>query len=106
VPLQAAARSDHSSRRPEANPCIELWIIIHFHNQAAYLDTDDAEAETEKLLGCSKTPTPSALGQLVEKYSLAKERALQLDKKHEQDGSPSSSNPSSAVWRLVDVIRG
>jgi hypothetical protein len=89
-----------------SNPCIELWIIIHFHDQTAYLDTADAVEMAEGLLGGGKTPTPAALEQLVQRYGAAKQRACQLDKKHEQEGSPPNSNPSSGVWRLVDAIRG
>lgn len=89
-----------------SNPCVELWIIIHFHSQTAHLDTENAEEMAEELLRCGKTPTSAALEQLVDRYRAAKERACQLDKKHEQDGSPPNSNPSSGVWRLVDAIRG
>jgi hypothetical protein len=89
-----------------SNPSIELWTIIHFQDQTAYLDTDSAVRKAEKLLGYGKTPTPKALEQLVERYSAAKERARQLDRKHQHDGSPPSSNPSSGVWRLVDNIKG
>lgn len=89
-----------------SNPSIELWLIIHCRNQTAYLSTQAAEKMSEELLGCGKALTPAVLERLVVSYGLAKERACQLDKKHEQDGSPPNSNPSSAVWCLVDAIRG
>jgi hypothetical protein len=31
--------------------------------------------------------------------------AIKLDEKHEGDGSPPGTNPSSGVWRLIEVIR-
>jgi hypothetical protein len=89
-----------------SNPCIELWLILHFENQTAHLERDDAQREAQKLLCCGKTPTPSALKLLVKKYNDAKGRARELDRKHEEDASPPNSNPSSGVWRLVDAIRG
>jgi hypothetical protein len=89
-----------------SNPCIELWFIIHFQDQAAYLNRGDAEKMAQGLLKSGKTPTPAALEQLVDKYDSAKQRACQLDRKHQLDGSLPNSNPSSGVWRLVDVIRG
>jgi RloB-like protein len=89
-----------------SNPCIELWITIHFQDQTAYLSTEAAEEKAAVLLGCGKAPTPTALERLVERYNDAKERARQLDKKHENHGSPPNSNPSTGVWRLVDIIKG
>jgi hypothetical protein len=32
------------------------------------------------------------------------ERAQQLDKKHEEDGTPTPANPSTGVWRLIERI--
>lgn len=89
-----------------SNPSIELWLVLHFRNQTAYLDSDKAFEMAKGFLGCGKMPTQSALDELVSRYDVAKDRAQQLDKKHEDDGSPPASNPSSGVWRLVDVIRG
>ena len=88
-----------------SNPSVELWVILHFESQTAYLNTEAAVRKAAALLGCGKTPTPSALEQLIDRYSDAKERARQLDIKHENDGSPLNSNPSTNVWRLVEVIR-
>jgi RloB-like protein len=89
-----------------SNPCIELWLILHFVNQTAYLTRTDAERESEKFLGCGKTPSPAALKLLVNKYETARGHARGLDRMHERNGSTANSNPSSGVWRLVDVIRG
>jgi hypothetical protein len=58
------------------------------------------------LLGCEKVPTVGALIELVDRYEDARRRAQALDRKHELDGSPSLSNPSSSLWCLVDQIRG
>jgi hypothetical protein len=102
--LQMAASAD--IRIALSNPSIELWFILHFANQAAYVTRADAERESEKLLGCGKMPSPAALELLVNKYTKARDRARGLDRMHDGNGSPQNSNPSSGVWRLVDVIRG
>jgi hypothetical protein len=47
----------------------------------------------------------AAVDTLVDRYEMAKARAIRLDAKHEADGSPPGSNPSSGMWRLVDMIR-
>jgi len=36
---------------------------------------------------------------------VAVKRAKLLDCKHEGDGSPPRSNPSSDIWRLIDCVR-
>lgn len=89
-----------------SNPCIELWFILHFVNQTAYLERKDAERESQRRLGCGKTPSPTALELLVSNYQTAKDHARELDRMHEGNGSPPNSNPSSGIWFLVDVIRG
>ncbi len=50
----------------------------------------------------------AALDRLDEdgRYEAATKRALAMHLKHEGDGSPSGSNPSSSVHRLVEAIRG
>jgi hypothetical protein len=82
-----------------SNPCIELWIIIHFQDQTAYLSAEVAVEKAAVLLGCGKTPTPTALERLVERYNDAKERARQLDKKHDNDGSRAKLQPKH--WCLA-----
>jgi hypothetical protein len=89
-----------------SNPCIELWFILHFQSQTAYLNRDEAQRRSRDLLGAGKVLTPKALELLVEGYEAAKGRAQNLDRKHEGDGSPPHSNPSSSVWSIIDIIRG
>ncbi len=88
-----------------SNPCLELWFILHFENQTAYLERDAAQHRAEELLSCSKVLTDSGLGALAENYDEARRRAIKLDEKHAGDGPPPASNPSSDMWRLIDVIR-
>jgi RloB-like protein len=88
-----------------SNPCIELWFLLHFQDQSAVIHRADAQRKAKELLGCHKVLTPQALGQLVELYPVARDRALKLDKKHEGDGSPSRSNPSSDLWHLIERIQ-
>jgi RloB-like protein len=101
--LQLAASED--IKIALSNPCIELWLILHFERQTAYLTRKDAERESERILGCGKTPSPAALERLTINYETAKGNAQGLDRMYSGNGSPENSNPSSGVWRLVDVIR-
>jgi hypothetical protein len=88
-----------------SNPCIELWFILHFEDRTAYLDRYAAQHRAAELLGCSKFLSEPALIALADGYEEARRRATKLGEKHAGDGSPLGSNPSSGVWRLIDVIR-
>jgi hypothetical protein len=94
----------HGIRVAVSNPCIELWFILHFESQTAYIERGAAQKRSSTLLGCKKTLTNVALRTLDEKLADARNRAQQLDAKHQGDGSPPGSNPSSSVWKLVDSI--
>ena len=87
-----------------SNPCIELWFILHFHEQTAHIERDAAQAISKKLLGCDKALDQEALRELMERYPGAKEKAVALDDKHRGDDRAAGSNPSSGVWRLIDRI--
>ncbi len=88
-----------------SNPCIELWFILHFQDQMAYLGRHDAQSAAAVLLGCGKVLTRPATDLLYDRYEDARDRAQRLDAKHEGDGSPRRSNPSSSVWSLIEAIR-
>jgi len=88
-----------------SNPCLELWFILHFEDHASYLERYAAQRRAEELLGSSKVLTESALTALAGGYDEARRRAVKLDEKHAGDGSPPRSNPSSGVWRLIDLLR-
>jgi hypothetical protein len=88
-----------------SNPCLELWFILHFEDQTSYLERYAAQRRAEQLLGSAKVLAESALTALADGYDEARRRAIKLDEKHAGDGSPPRSNPSSEVWRLVDLLR-
>lgn len=88
-----------------SSPCLELWFLLHFENQTAYINRHDAQARAKRHLKCGKELTEAALALLVDEFAEAKSRAQALAMKHEADGSQHPWNPHSEVWRLVDVIR-
>lgn len=95
----------HGTNLATSNPCLELWFVPHFEDKTAHLERHAAQGRAEDLLGCSKFLSESALRALAERYDEAKARAEKLDEKHAGDGSPSGNNPSSGIWRLIDVVR-
>lgn len=87
------------------NPCVELWFLLHFQDQNAAIHRHDAQRKASEYLNCGKTPTSAALAALTGQYQDARHRAQALDRKHDLDGSPPRSNPSSDAWRLIETIR-
>ncbi|MEV4568617.1 RloB family protein [Nonomuraea sp. NPDC049419] len=98
--------AQHDINIAVSNPCVELWFMLHFQNQTAALERGLAQTLAKKHLACEKALTPRALDQLVDRYEAARRRAQKLDGKHEGDGSPPRSNPSSGVWQLIERVRG
>lgn len=101
--VDLAAR--HGIRVAVSNPCIELWFLLHFEDQTAFIDRHEAQARAETILCCSKVLSPAALESLADGYDEARQRAMRLDEKHHGDGSPPGSNPSSGLWRVIDQVR-
>jgi RloB-like protein len=89
-----------------SNPCIELWFLLHFVDQRAYIERHAAQKAAKMVLGCDKQLTSSALERMADNFETAKARARSLDDKHRKDDTPAPGNPSSEVWRLVDSIAG
>jgi len=89
-----------------SNPCIELWLLLHFGDQNAHIDRSDAQSASKSLLQCGKNLSSEALVRLEEQFEAARRRAQPLDRKHELAGSPPRPNPSSHIWVLVERIRG
>jgi hypothetical protein len=87
-----------------SNPCIELWFLLHFSDQTAYIECRDAGRAVSGEIGDGKGLTPDALEVLGERFEGAKKRAQKLEKKHLGDGTPAPGNPSSGVWRLIDAM--
>ena len=87
-----------------SNPCIELWLVLHFEDQTAHVDRQTIQRRARALTNCDKNLSPEALRELESRHESATKRAKHLDKKHEGDGRPPSSNPSSGVWSLVEQM--
>lgn len=105
VPEAVRLAETHGIGLAISNPCIELWFMLHFQDQTAYLNRHEAQSAALALLGCGKVLTRAAMDLLYEGYDDARDRAQRLDAKHDGDGSPPGSNPSSSVWSLIEAIR-
>lgn len=88
-----------------SNPCIELWFLLHFADQTAHLERGEAQRLASGHLACDKALSSQALAALTDRYPDAKQRAIDLVRKHDGDGSPPHANPSSSMWQLIDRLR-
>lgn len=89
------------------NPCIELWFLWHFEDCNTHIERHAAQRRAEAHLKCKKNLSDAALSLLgdSERYADASTKARNVDVKHERDGSPAGSNPSSTMAALIDQIR-
>jgi len=99
------ARS-HGIKLAISNPCIELWFLLHFAEQTAYIGSRQARRLARGHIGAAKGMTPDVLDTLGELFDTARRRALRLDEKHRGDGTPAPGNPSSGMWELIESITG
>ena len=88
-----------------SNPCIELWFLLHWVDQAAYLERGVAQDRVRPHVGEGKAIAASAVAGLIERHDLARDRAQQLAARHDLNGSATWSNPSSTAWKLIEVLR-
>jgi hypothetical protein len=85
-----------------SNPCIELWFLIHFRDQSAFIDRHDAQRLAYEELGGGKRLSDDAIKLLLGSFEDAKSRAISLERMHVGNFNNPHSNPSSNLWKLVD----
>ncbi len=94
---------DHKIRLAISNPCFELWLILHFEDQTAFLNTDEAESKSRKLDGRSGKRINA--DQYIPHRHAAARRASSLSCRHEQNQTLfPHDNPSSTMSDLLTAI--
>jgi len=91
-----------------SNPCCELWFLLHFRDQTAFIDRHAAKSELEK-----ECPTydkgddlsPTLIDRLRTSFDEARKRAERLRQRHRDNGSAETENPSTNLDELVVRIR-
>ncbi len=89
-----------------SNPCFELWLVLHFEDQTAHIEARDVQ-ERAKQLGIldGKQLHESNVDALLNGYDDARQRATKLNERHKGNDSPCWENPSTSVWKLIDLLR-
>ena len=86
-----------------SNPSLELWYLLHFQDQEAYIHRDKALEELEKHLPHYKKPmalSPAPLGAV----EAAIHRARRLDQRNQEFSLPFHHNPCSGMGVLVEAL--
>jgi hypothetical protein len=104
-PLRAEARQQVETvgiPLAVSNPCFELWALLRFQEQNAHIHRHAVQSACRKdMPGYEKDV---ACDTLLPLRQGAIDRVRQLDKRHEANGKP-GANPSTGVYRLVELIR-
>ncbi len=85
-----------------SNPCFELWALLHFQDQTAYLAREKVRGFLKRHLPDYRKSLP--FDRLWHGYEEAVRRAEHLDRRCEERDCP-GDNPSTGVYRLTELIR-
>lgn len=81
-----------------SNPCFELWLLLHFQDQYAFIDTRKAHrAVVGHVPGYVKHMD---FAKLQGKLNTATERAKKMESRAQANGN-AFDNPTTSVWRLT-----
>ena len=96
---------DHGVRVAVSNPCFELWLILHFDDQTAFITTDDAERRSRQLDG--RVGKRIDARQYMECRRIAARRAAALVARHGGNNTSfPNDNPSSTMYELLAAVEG
>jgi len=87
-----------------SNPCIELWLLIHFTDLQGHIHRHEARRQLQQhIKGYDKRLV--TLDQLEGRFEEARERAKKLEAKHKGDATSfPDNNPSSDMWKLIETM--
>ena len=102
VPEAKEQARAHGIRTAVSNPCFELWLLLHFQDQTAFIERNDAQAACRRHMPGFRKHAPYEL--LRDRYDAALARAIDLGQRNVLDGEP-DKNPSTGVGSLTEAIR-
>ncbi len=108
VPEAIAAAIANDVGVASSNPCLELWLALHYVDRRRYEHRHTVQDLAQQHLpGLARDPkgiTKAQAAILADRYSTAKDRAVALDLMHSANQSTPRSNPSTDAWRLVERL--
>lgn len=83
-----------------SNPCFELWLILHYSDQSAFMSTAEAEKQSRKLDDRDGKRIDAAT--YLPHRLVAAQRASALAERHRRNGTEfPQDNPSSTMFELL-----
>jgi RloB-like protein len=89
-----------------SNPCFELWLVLHATDLWRHTERHAVQVMSATLgFTIGKGLGPDAWPKLLADWEDAESRSLALDARHDGNGSPAGSNPSTSVAQIVRSLR-
>jgi len=86
-----------------SNPCFEIWLLMHYTDVTAFMDTDEAVRRSKLKDGRQGKGIDAAA--YMPLRAEASRRAKALDARHRTAGTlPPEDNPSSGMYKFLDAI--
>jgi len=104
IPEAIALADANEIRVAISNPCIELWLLLHYVDHRKWDHRWDVQAALREAAGIGKNLTTEQTEELLERYEVARNRAVALKKMHEENDTE-DPNPSSNLHELIDMIK-
>ncbi len=99
----AELAAQHGIEVAISNPCFELWLILHYEDRSAFMDTRAAEQRSRQLDGRDGKRIDGPA--YMKRRQQAARRAVMLADRHSGNATTfPSNNPSSSVYRLLAAI--
>jgi len=87
-----------------SNPCFELWFLLHFQDQTAHIERDQAERTLRRKYIKGYEKSLDVYGTILPGQAGAIARARDLRKLHHDNGNDKRSNPSTTADKLVRYL--
>jgi hypothetical protein len=94
---------DNSIRLAISNPCIELWLLLHFRDNPGMQDRDTMLKKLKEHV--PKYDKHIDFKIYAEGYPQAVQRARKMQDDAEEAGEP-NRNPTTGIYELTELIRG
>lgn len=89
-----------------SNPCVELWALLHFRDQTAWIHRASCQRELSSVMpgyDHDKGATFVVEQMTDTARAQARRRAIVLHRRAD-DAQCETQNPTTALWKLVDVL--
>jgi len=84
-----------------SNPCFELWLLLHFHQQTAYINNEAVRAKIRQC-GCGYDAKGFDFAKVWPHHQTALKNAAKLDTRQRSNGTAlAGRNPWTSVHELV-----